>query len=103
MSRRTRKQDRRRRHMKQHKAFKIIQDALRSGKIFSVVFDKRTTGDVRRMLCRGRVRYTAKGTKPYDPRKHSLVVVYDMERQGWRSIPLDAILQIKTSGVTYYA
>ena len=75
----------------------IIQK--QGGKIFGCTFVKRTTGEVRRMTCRRFVRRHLKGgTMKFDPRQKSLVVVWDFARQGYRSIPVDAVTEIRAGG-----
>lgn len=84
------------------KATRIIRKAKESGKVFSVTFIKRTTGEPRRMLCRGGVTSKLKGgEKQYEPSEYKLSVVYDMEKQAYRSIPLDSVVQIKAFGKVY--
>ena len=69
------------------------------GKIFSVTFVKRTTGEIRAMTCRlGVTKHLKGGDKAYDPKDYDLVTVFDMQKQGYRSIPIDAILDLKIKG-----
>ncbi len=69
------------------------------GKIFSVTFVKRTTGEIRTMTCRlGVTKHLKGGDKAYSPKDYDLVTVFDMQKQGYRSIPIDAILDLKIKG-----
>ena len=74
---------------------------LNDGHIFSVHFVKRTNGEVRHMLCRtGVTKYLKGGGKSYDAASKSLLTVYDVQKQGYRSVPLEAIIQIDHHGTT---
>ncbi|CAB4149095.1 hypothetical protein UFOVP529_48 [uncultured Caudovirales phage] len=69
------------------------------GKIFSVKFVKRTTGEVREMVARTGVKAHLKGgDAAYSFSAKSLLSVYDLQAKGYRSIPLDAIVSIKAGG-----
>ena len=90
-------------YMKQTKAEEII-DGFKTGHIFSVRFVKKN-GDIREMVCRKSVRKGVKGTgagwgegaiKP-------LRTVFDMSRNGFRTIPTDRIISMKVGGTVYHA
>lgn len=72
------------------------------GTIFSVQFIKRTTGEVRDMVCRLGVAkdLTGEGLK-FDPVAKKLLTVWDVQKKGYRSIPLDAIQKIVVRGETF--
>jgi len=73
-----------------------------NGTIFSVTFTKRTTGEERKMVCRTGVRKGVKGVgMSYDPKEKDLVVVFDMQKKGFRTIPLEGIKEIKVRGLRY--
>ena len=67
--------------------------------IFSCKFIKRTTGEERQMVCRLNVTkgVTGKGLA-FDPAEHALLTVFDVQANGFRSIPLDGIISIKIRG-----
>lgn len=82
------------------------------GRFFSVTFRKRTTGEVRKMVCRiGVKRYLAGGESAYDFRRKNLLPVWDVNeekrlmregldkfsagRKSYRCIPVENILDIK--------
>lgn len=72
------------------------------GKFFSVKFIKRTNGQTRKMTARlGVTKYLKGGSKPFSDSVHSLITVYDCQAKGYRSIPLDAVIELKVNGVTY--
>lgn len=72
------------------------------GGIFSVKFIKRSTGEVREMVCRkGVTKHLKGGEQSYDPKAKRLVTVFDMQKQAYRSINLDAVMLLKTEGVEY--
>ena len=79
-----------------------IREAVSDGSLFSVTFVKRTTGETREMLCRTGVKAHLKGgVKKFDDREKQLLTVYDVQKNGYRSIPLDAIIRVKIHGKVY--
>lgn len=85
-----------------------IDDVIRElagGTIFSVVFVKRTDGEIRTMVCRlgtvSKVKGDAGQGPSYAASDKGLLPVWDMQRNGWRSIPLDGIERITIKGETY--
>lgn len=72
------------------------------GKILKVEFVKRTTGEVRKITCRKNVTsYLHGGELKYDPAKAKLITVFSMKDQGYRMIPVDAVVGITADGVEY--
>lgn len=68
---------------------------LNDGHIFSVRFVKRTNGEVRHMLCQtGVTKHLKGGDKAYDASSKGLLSVYDVQKGGYRSIPLESIIQV---------
>lgn len=76
------------------------------GKVFSVKFVKRSTGEVRQMRCRLNVNKGVKGVGPnYNPSEHNLIRVYVMPgdegydpnnpSKNYRSIPVENIKEIR--------
>lgn len=88
----------------------FVQVCLRSGKFFSVTFLPRTPGKgPRRMLCRGGVRkYVSGKGAGYSFREKDLLPVWEprvsgrlfgsRDASGYRSIPLDGILEVRGMG-----
>lgn len=73
-----------------------------SGKLFSVTFRRRTDGQIREMNCRFGVKSKLKGGKAsYDPKKKDLMVVWDVQAEGYRSIPREAVETVVHNGMTY--
>ena len=81
-----------------------------TGKIFSVVFIKRTNNEVRTMVCRRGVKKGVKGVgHSYKPEEKNLLCVYDMqkieagsdERGAFRMINLESLVSLKFEGVNY--
>jgi len=73
---------------------------LDDGRIFGVWFVKRTTGETRHMVCRTGVKKHLKGGgRSYDPKAKGLLNVYDVQKQGYRSIPIENVIQIEHHGV----
>ena len=80
----------------------VIKIEESEGKIFSVVFKKRTTGEWRKLVGRLGVRKDINGTGlKYDPASRQLMTVYDMQNQGWRMINKDSISELQTKGESY--
>jgi hypothetical protein len=75
----------------------------KSGMVFRADFVKRTTGETRTMICRCGVKKYLKGGKAaYNFGEKGLLPVYDWNRQGYRSIPIDNIYCIKFGGIVYW-
>jgi hypothetical protein len=69
------------------------------GHIFSLVFVKRTTGEPREMICRTGVRSRLKGGAPaYNAGERGLICVFDMQKDDYRSIPVENVVKVKVSG-----
>jgi len=76
----------------------LVQD----GQIFAVKFIRRTDGNLRRMTCRlGVKKHLKGGSAAYDAKAHDLLTVFDMERGGYRSIPVDAVQSLTVHGQTF--
>lgn len=70
-----------------------------AGKVFSVTFIKRTTGEEKTLAARvGVCRNQKGGSLPFNPRKKKLIVVFDMNDRIYKCIPIDGI-----EAVTYRA
>ena len=77
---------------------KLVSD----GQIFSVEFIKRSTGELRKMTCRmGVKKYLRGGSKPYSAKAKSLLTVYSLDSEGYRSIPVENVQRITVSGQTF--
>jgi len=75
--------------------------AAKPNSIFSARFIKRD-GTERTMRCRLGVRKHLKGgTLSYDPAAVNNLIVFDMERGAYRTIPFDRILELRVSGETF--
>lgn len=76
-----------------------------NGKIMNVLFVKRTTGELREMVCRtGVTKHLKGGPAAYDFKEKNLVSVYDMQAEvgkGYRSIPLENIRSITIDGTHF--
>lgn len=79
-----------------------INAAKGSGRIFTVRFYKRTTGEFRVMNCRGRVvKGLTGGELKFNPEEHRLIAVYDMQNNGFRMINADTIQEVTIHGETF--
>jgi hypothetical protein len=66
------------------------------GKIFSIKFIKRTTGEVRKMTARmGVTSHLRNGVQPFNQSDHNLVTVFSMRDKGYRNIPIENIIEVK--------
>ncbi len=80
----------------------VIKIKESEGKIFSVVFEKRTTGEFRKLVGRLGVHKDVNGTGlRYDPATKQLMTVYDMQNRGWRMINIEGLTQLQTQGESY--
>jgi hypothetical protein len=76
--------------------------AATKGKMFSVVFTKRTDGSTRKMTARLGVKAALQGGDPaYDAKAKGLVVVYDLTKRAYRSIPMDSLTALNCGGKRY--
>lgn len=83
-------------------AVEKIRTAKGSGKIFTVRFYKRTTGEFRVMNCRGRVlKGLTGGELKFDPESKGLITVFDMQACQYRMINCDTIQEVTVGGVTF--
>ena len=100
--------------MTQHNPEKItrIRAFLRGtlGKVMTVKFTKRTTGEERTMVCRTGVKKHLKDpTAPPSAKiiaqdhKNDLLRVYDMQKRAYRSISLESVKEIKSEGEIFTA
>lgn len=81
-----------------------LKSIVQNGKFFTVVFIKRTDGTVRTMRARtGVVRHLIGGERRYDPDQKGLLIVYDIEKRGYRAIPSENVMGIRANGKIYSA
>lgn len=77
---------------------------LAGSTVFRVVFVKRTTGELRTMLCRFGVKKglseSGEGRK-FEPTDRGLVGVWDMQKDGYRMISVEGIREVKIRGKVY--
>jgi hypothetical protein len=73
-------------------------DSLTS-EFFTVQFIKRTTGELRKMRCRKGVKKYLKGGPPaYDFKEKNLIPVFDLDKEEYRSIPLENVVELHANG-----
>jgi hypothetical protein len=73
-----------------------------SGKIFRVVFSRRSDGRQREMVCRTGVNSRHNnGTIPFDPSSMNLFSVYDVQKRAYRFIPLESVICIRFAKTNY--
>ena len=71
------------------------------GHVFSVVFLKKD-GSIRKMLCRFGVKKHLKGGKlTFNPLERNLLVVFDMQKEAYRMINLETLMNINMKGIEY--
>lgn len=87
--------------LKREDAVRLIK-GLEDGKFFTVVFRKRTTGELREMNCRQRVvKHLRGGEAAYSFESKGLVSVYDVVKKGYRCFALNALMVVKANGEEY--
>ena len=81
--------------------FKFNLDSLKSGRIFSITFEK-ADGTVKTINAGLGVRkhLNGKGMR-YVPENYNLMVLWSMTDKGYRAIKRDKIKSIKSNGVLY--
>jgi len=73
-----------------------------NSKKFQVEFVKRSTGEVRIMNATTQYEQHLKGGQlSYDPVEKKLLPVWDLDKEAFRSIPLDAVLVIRVKDTEY--
>jgi hypothetical protein len=72
------------------------------GAFFSVAFQKRTTGELRDMVCRiGVTRHLHGGELSFNPAEKGLLIVFDAQKQGYRSIAIEGIQRLAIDGQVF--
>jgi hypothetical protein len=73
-----------------------LKELIGDGKIAGVTFIKRSDGSLRHMLCRTGVRkgVTGRGAA-YDPASKGLLTVFDMEKEAFRTIPAENVVEVR--------
>lgn len=85
---------------KAERAYAILEGAR--GRIVGARFVKRTNGEVRDMNCRaGVTKYRRGGELAFNPLEKGLYPVFDMQKNEYRFITLDAVIQLRVDGTTY--
>ena len=81
---------------------KIMLELMKAskGRIFGVVFQKRSTGELRGMTCRLGVHKGVKGTgEPYAPDDKNLLRIYEMPQSHYRMIPIEGVRSLTVDGL----
>jgi len=72
------------------------------GQIFSCEFIKRTTGELRKMVCRTGVTIGVKGVgHRFDPIQKGLIQVWDVQVEQFRFISIEGLKSAKVGGKEY--
>jgi hypothetical protein len=78
-----------------------IVELTKNGNIFSAVFIKKN-GERREMVCRlGVKKHLKGGSLAYDAKGRNLLPVFDMQKEGYRMININTLVQLKINGKTY--
>jgi len=81
--------------------FDLLTKASKSGNIFGVAFVK-TNGEIRSGAFRGGVKIGINGKGlNYKPSKVFNVIVWDMNKNGFRTIKAENLKYLKTNKITY--
>lgn len=81
-----------------------IAELVRStnGRVFTVTFIKRTDGQRRTMNARlGVKKHLAGGKKAFSDKDKGLITVFDMQKGGYRSFPVDSVVCATIDGVDF--
>lgn len=81
----------------------FILDHCDSGQIFSCQFFKRSNHKLRKMVCRLGANWEppeGSESREWMPEDYDLLQVYDMQKQAFRMIPLDRVVQVTAGGST---
>jgi hypothetical protein len=81
----------------QQQALEIIKS--QKGKFFSVIFEKRTNGLDRKMLCQQKNRGI--GKMKYNPSDYNLLNVFDLNIKEYRNINLSGLKKLKANKTEY--
>lgn len=72
------------------------------GRIFTVVFSRRSDGTQRVMTCRTGVKSHSKGgASSYSPCLCGLALVWDLQSRGYRTIPVKRVIAIRFAKINY--
>lgn len=78
-----------------------IEPKINDGRIFTVIFIKRTNDKERWMQARTGVKKGVKGVGlRFDPRSRNLIPVYDVRKRAFRFISCERIEELRHHGVT---
>ena len=73
-----------------------------ASEVFTVSFIKRSTGELRVMNCRfGVKKHLQGGELAYNPKEKNLLMVFDMQAKGYRSISLEGVESATINKVSY--
>lgn len=79
-----------------------LNELAGNGRFATATFKKRSTGELRRMRFRTGVRrYLAGGEPAFDATERDLLVVYDLDVRGYRSIPVEGVVELRAGGEVY--
>jgi hypothetical protein len=83
-------------------SFENFVKTIQRGHIFTVTFIKRNSEEVRTMNCRiGVEKHLAGGDLNYNPLDKGLIVVWDLNKKGYRQIPVEGIVSLVLEGKLY--
>ena len=87
-------------------AVELIYAQKNEGVFFGVSFIKRTTGELRKMVCRGGVQKHLKGGElSYNPSDHALIGIWDStvedRTKAYRMIAIEGIKTLSAGGEEY--
>jgi hypothetical protein len=87
--------------IKRNRAIDFLRNETQ-GRIFSVYFQKKTTGEMREMTCRRGVKaHLSGGDLPYDPAPLKLLPVFDVQLRNYRMVNLAGLVSFNIGGETF--
>lgn len=79
-----------------------LMEIMKDGRIVGVTFRKKDNSE-RKMACRlGVTSHLKGGTKGYNDEDYNLLTVFDMASNGYRSIPVDGLIEVRKNGAVVY-
>ena len=74
-----------------------------NGEPFTCLFVKRSTGEERTMRGQLGVQKDLKGVGlAYEPKEQKLIGVFDLDKDGYRMIPIEGLLMVEFKGEKYF-
>jgi hypothetical protein len=88
------------RHVTREQLVQLIKET--NGSIFTVLYEKvRSNGEIRKVNCRLNVTKHLKGTGKAASPEAQVITVYDLQKQGYRSLGIEGLIEAQIHGEVY--